>query len=90
MFVEEEACAGDEKDYASKIGPEQSERNPRWRDFCEGDAGGELRMEKMFDAEKDGCDGDNVAGERYQERRCVCGLQLSLSAREGEGPAAER
>ena len=90
FFVEEEACAGGEEDNARKIGPEKAERNPIGRDFCEGDAGGVLRMEKVFNAEKDGCDGDNVASESHQERRCVFGLQLSLSARESESAAAER
>ena len=90
FFVDEETCPGDEEAYASKIGPEQAERDPFGRDFCERDAGRELRMEKMFDAEKDGCDGDKIASESHQERRCVFGLKCSLSARESEGACAER
>ena len=44
----------------------------------------------MFNAEKDGSDGHNVAGESHQERRWVFRLKSSLGARESEGATAER
>ena len=90
FLVEEETGAGDEQYYASEIGPEQAEWDPCWRDFSQGDAGGELRMQKMFDAEEDGCGGKAVASDGYEEPCWGCRVRLLLSPRKRESATAER
>lgn len=80
FFVDQKSDAAEEQNRTGEISPQRSEWHPRGSEFGERDAGGRVRMEKVFDSEEDNDEGKPAA--------CDVGEGRLLEQVSGEGQAA--